>query len=646
MADGIGTQSYSYDDLNNVTAVTTKYGSGTLPPAQTFTYTFNSNGSRDTLMIQGVGMFKDSYDSVGRMTGLTNPESESSSWSYNDNNTLQSQTLGNQAYTLYQYNQIGDLKELTNYQTKGGAALTDFGGMNSLKHDGPGNPLGYTASVPSYSGQTSYSYTPPMGMPFQEQVTQEQSNRISNGGSGSYTNLFSYDLAGNITLFKSGSMMSYNADNQNTALTNYDNNGSPYYRQAQALRYDPENRLTQVGAGWTAGYTGDGLRAWKQAPNASLTYFYYDGAVPVLETNQNGTVTAVNTYGPNGLLSRHTSSGTTYYTFDLQGSVTQRLNSTGGLMDSHLFDAYGTEISPKSTGDPFAFGAQWGYYTDQATISDTGMLLCTWRYYDPTTGRFLTRDPIGYAGGLNLYAFAGNNPVSFADPSGTNPLLCGAIGAGIGAIIGGGVAYVHHQHVLKAVVRGAVVGGVTGFFTCLGAPEVGAGFLGGAASGAVGGAIGDAYGQATAIAFGWQDCFNWPELLSSAALGGANRRKRGIARAVASATSTMGAPEGGAMGSAVGAPSSRRGSVRSRRVRAAAPRRQRLAGHRASLCRAPRLHALERLHPALTPHAVGDRRGRSGLGEGHDREDQPHAQRDPENGYQAAVHRGGSFSAA
>jgi pretoxin HINT domain-containing protein len=70
-------------------------------------------------------------------------------------------------------------------------------------------------------------------------------------------------------------------------------------------------------------------------------------------------------------------------------------------------------------------------------------------------------------------------------------------------------------------VHGAVVGGVTGFFACLGAPEVGAGFLGGFASGAVGGAVGNVYGQATAIAFGWQDCFNWPELLASAAFGGA-----------------------------------------------------------------------------------------------------------------------------
>lgn len=40
------------------------------------------------------------------------------------------------------------------------------------------------------------------------------------------------------------------------------------------------------------------------------------------------------------------------------------------------------------------------------------------RWYDPQTGRFLTQDPIGLAGGTNLYAYAGNNPVTFSDPFG------------------------------------------------------------------------------------------------------------------------------------------------------------------------------------------------------------------------------------
>jgi len=45
------------------------------------------------------------------------------------------------------------------------------------------------------------------------------------------------------------------------------------------------------------------------------------------------------------------------------------------------------------------------------------------RYYDPKTGRFNSEDPIGLAGGINLYAYAGNNPVMFADPFGLDPCL-------------------------------------------------------------------------------------------------------------------------------------------------------------------------------------------------------------------------------
>ncbi|MCA1592098.1 MAG: RHS repeat-associated core domain-containing protein [Acidobacteria bacterium] len=76
--------------------------------------------------------------------------------------------------------------------------------------------------------------------------------------------------------------------------------------------------------------------------------------------------------------------------------------------------------------DPFGYGAQWGYYTDR----ESGLQLLTHRYYDPQSGRFLTRDPIGYRGGINLYAYVNNSPVNFADPSGLYPTIDdGIIGA-------------------------------------------------------------------------------------------------------------------------------------------------------------------------------------------------------------------------
>ena len=58
---------------------------------------------------------------------------------------------------------------------------------------------------------------------------------------------------------------------------------------------------------------------------------------------------------------------------------------------------------------------------------DTGLTYFRARWYNPETGRWLSKDPIGISGGLNLYAFVGNNPVNFTDPSGLNYIVAKGI---------------------------------------------------------------------------------------------------------------------------------------------------------------------------------------------------------------------------
>ena len=96
-------------------------------------------------------------------------------------------------------------------------------------------------------------------------------------------------------------------------------------------------------------------------------------------------------------------------------------------------------------------------------------MLCTHRFYDTNVGRFITRDPLGYAGGLNLYSYTQNNPVNCIDPLGTSVWGITSGGLTTAAIVGGvviigGAAVVSAPVLLGAIAVGAVVGAVTSHY--------------------------------------------------------------------------------------------------------------------------------------------------------------------------------------
>jgi RHS repeat-associated protein len=113
---------------------------------------------------------------------------------------------------------------------------------------------------------------------------------------------------------------------------------------------------------------------------------------------------------------------------DKQCSEAHRLEDDQDVISNSKNDAYGQGISipgPSQGSDPYGWNGRWGYYHD----TETGLHYCQQRYYDAAAGRWITRDPIGYAGGMNLYGYCGGAPVGRIDPSGTTGFLPVAVAA-------------------------------------------------------------------------------------------------------------------------------------------------------------------------------------------------------------------------
>ena len=219
----------------------------------------------------------------------------------------------------------------------------------------------------------------------------------------------------------------YGADNHlqtaNAATFTYDANGNLTVVSGAKSRtyiYDAFNRLTQVTfSGYDAQYQYDGLGSRiARTVNGTKTTYLVDPNGPLsqglAETDGAGNITAYYVYGL-GLISKVTPEGQAYfYHYDGLGSTVAMTDSSGSVVNTYAYETFGNVLhSAQIVPNPFKYVGVSGIIDE-----GNGLLYMRARYYDSELGRFINQDPIGLRGGMNFYAYVGNNSLNFVDPSG------------------------------------------------------------------------------------------------------------------------------------------------------------------------------------------------------------------------------------
>jgi RHS repeat-associated protein len=280
----------------------------------------------------------------------------------------------------------------------------------SYTYDAAGNRASKTNYI---NGVTSnYGYDPLYEL---TQVTQGAST----------TESYSYDAVGNRLSSSGVPSYSYNTSNELTQNSlgsySYDANGNTLSDPSgKTYTWDFENRLVQAvvpgtnGGTTTFRYDPFGRRIYKQSPSFTGS-FLYDGANLIETVNGSGSEVASYAHGDDldQPFAEFRSGTPSYYQADAASSVTSLSNSTGALANTYTYDSFGNLTNSTGTlRSPFQ-------YTGREFDSETSLYYYRARYIDPSTGRFISEDPVGFqAGDSDFYRYAANDPNDYNDPSG------------------------------------------------------------------------------------------------------------------------------------------------------------------------------------------------------------------------------------
>ncbi|MFT7389202.1 MAG: RHS repeat-associated protein [Candidatus Endobugula sp.] len=433
ITDGSGSSQYQYDDRGYVTQVTATLAG----VAYNTTYTRNAANELIQTNYPSGATVDTSYDSAGRISGITLTDSGATTatplinqFTWHDNRPA-SYRQGNGVTTQLDYDAAGRLigKRYDGALASTSATATTYGLQHQL--DNQGNITQQTLNDNGLSDSGSFQY--------------DKLNRLKQDGSADGLDwLFSYDSVGNRTNQKK-------TDNsQNTDYLYADNSnrleqiaaiglqrdavGNTLSDGERSYQYSAMNRLSQLThntSGVEAIYTYNtlGQRVRKQlSTGEDIHYVYGQYGQRLGEYTATGNRIKEYIYSTQGgaveLIAQIDAEGNIGYIHTDHLMTPRIITDTSKVVvwrwKSDAFGATAPNEDPDGDGTNVTldhrFAGQW-------LDSESGLYYNYFRYYDPSTGRYLRSDPIGLAGGMNTYGYVYQNPLKYIDPLGLDVIV-------------------------------------------------------------------------------------------------------------------------------------------------------------------------------------------------------------------------------
>jgi len=372
---------------------------------------------------------------LGHLTKMTDPNG-ATTWSYDSHGrVVQKQQLVNATTltTSYQYDPVSG--RLT--------AMTYPSGKNiGYTYNVAGQVTGMSVNGSALISNTAYqpfaspaSWTQGNGKTYNRSFDQDgKITGISIGGSVPEIVSLTYDVAGRITQISNSAATAIAATTDTTALQysntsnrlvastgsaakryTYDAAGNTISDGVHTFSYDGRERLVQVVSnGQTTQYLINGLG---QRVGKNTTLFVYDESGHLLGEYNGGAVVQETIWLGDLPVGVITATSQYYINPDHLGAPLSISNNNGDVVWRWDHDPYGRiqpNQNPNNLGT-FVYNLRFpGQYYDQ----ESGLYYNWNRFYAPTTGRYVSADPIGLGGGMNLYAYVQNNPLMRTDPRG------------------------------------------------------------------------------------------------------------------------------------------------------------------------------------------------------------------------------------